>query len=141
MLFISGRKSSQNTPNIKTFLGCVVSNSNHPPDPHKIQKVFKVMHEKTILQLYKVTKLRIINGRFFKDKNIGKFTCHESKGSPVLDYLLIAPAGRPRCLSRRRNIISSTCKCVRVCVRGIAGQYGGEHSRKTHRERALAVSC
>ena len=26
---------------------------------------------------------------FFKDKNIGEFTCHESKGSSVVDYLLM----------------------------------------------------
>ena len=40
-----------------------------------------------ILELYKVTKFRIINSRFFKNKNIEKFTCHESKGAYALDYL------------------------------------------------------
>ena len=54
---------------------------------------------------------------------------------------IIAPAGRPRGLARRRNIISCACMCVRVCVRGIAGQYAGESGRKIHRERDLAVSC
>ena len=42
-----------------------------------------------ILELYKVAKLRIISSRFFKNKIIGKFTCHESKGASVVDYLLI----------------------------------------------------
>ena len=45
-------------------------------------------HGKAILELYKVTKLRIINSRFFKNKNIRKSTCHESKGASVFDYLL-----------------------------------------------------
>ena len=47
-------------------------------------------HEKAILQLHKVlVKLGILNGRFFKDRNIGKFACHEGKRSFVVDYLLI----------------------------------------------------
>ena len=47
-------------------------------------------HGKAILQLYKVlTKLGILNGQFFKDRNIGKFACHEGKGSFVVDCLLM----------------------------------------------------
>ena len=44
-----------------------------------------------ILQLYKVlTKLGILNGRFLKDRNIGKFACHEGKKrSLVVDYRLM----------------------------------------------------
>ena len=42
------------------------------------------------LQLYKVlTKVGILNGRFFKDRNIGKFACHEGNRSFVVDYLLM----------------------------------------------------
>ena len=47
-------------------------------------------HGKAILQLYKVlTQLRILNGRFFKDRNIGKFACLEGKRLFVVDYLLM----------------------------------------------------
>ena len=46
--------------------------------------------EKAILQLHKVLmKLGILNGRFFKDRNIGKFACHEGKRSLVVDCLLM----------------------------------------------------
>ena len=45
-------------------------------------------HGKAILELCKATNLRIVNGRAFQGKNIGKFTFHESRGSSVADYLL-----------------------------------------------------
>ena len=45
-------------------------------------------HGKAILRLYKaVTKLGILNGRFFKDRSIGKFACHEGKRSLVVNGL------------------------------------------------------
>ena len=43
-------------------------------------------HGKTILQLNKA-KIRVKNGWLSKDKDIGNFTCPESKGSPVVDSL------------------------------------------------------
>ena len=45
-------------------------------------------HGKALLELCKATNLKIVNGRAFQDKNIGKFTFHESRGSSVVDYLL-----------------------------------------------------
>ena len=53
---------------------------------HQIVKDIKGLsgHGKAILQLYKVlTKLGILNCRFFKDRNIGKFACDEGKRSFV----------------------------------------------------------
>ena len=46
-------------------------------------------HGKAVLERCKVTKLRIINSRSFKHKNVGKFTCNESKEATVVDNLLI----------------------------------------------------
>ena len=45
-------------------------------------------HGKALLELCKATNLKIVDGRAFQDKNIGKFTFHESRGSSVVDYLL-----------------------------------------------------
>ena len=50
--------------------------------------------------------------------------------STYVSTYLIAPAGRPRGLPRRRSIISCACICVCVCVRSIVRQYAGEHGRK-----------
>ena len=78
----------QNTPSIKTSFSYAVRNSNPPRSSQDIKGLSG--HGKAILQLYKVlTKLGILNGRFFKDRNIGKFACHEGKPSFVVDYLLI----------------------------------------------------
>ena len=46
-------------------------------------------HDKTILEMCRLSNLRIANGRIFNDKNIGKFTFHESRGSSVVDYLIV----------------------------------------------------
>ena len=43
-------------------------------------------HGKEILELCKAINLKIVNGKAFQDKNIGKFTFHESRGSSVVDY-------------------------------------------------------
>ncbi|MCG8032789.1 MAG: hypothetical protein JAZ03_11525 [Candidatus Thiodiazotropha taylori] len=41
-----------------------------------------------LLDFCKQTNLRILNGRFGSDKNIGKFTCHTHRGESVVDYVL-----------------------------------------------------
>lgn len=41
-----------------------------------------------LLDFCKQTNLRIVNGRFGSDKDIGKFTCHTHRGESVVDYVL-----------------------------------------------------
>ena len=42
----------------------------------------------SLLDFCKQTNLRILNGRFGTDTNIGKFTCHKHRGESVVDYVL-----------------------------------------------------
>ena len=44
-----------------------------------------------ILEMCKMCNLRIINGRFGADGNIGKFTCHTYNGSSLVDYFKCTP--------------------------------------------------
>ena len=46
-------------------------------------------HGRVILELCEVTNIKTANGRIFQDENIGTFTFHESRGSSVVDYLLV----------------------------------------------------
>ena len=46
--------------------------------------------------------------------SISQFFVHSAK---MKVSFIVAPAGRPRGLPRRRNIISCTCTSVRVCER------------------------
>jgi exonuclease III len=41
-----------------------------------------------LLDLCKSTNIRIVNGRLFKDKGIGKLTCYTNNGESTVDYLL-----------------------------------------------------
>ena len=44
-------------------------------------------HGYKFLDLLKATGLRVINGRLFSDKGLGKFTCINKQGSSVVDYV------------------------------------------------------
>ena len=41
-----------------------------------------------LLELCKSFDLRILNGRFGEDKNVGDFTCHKPNGKSVVDYII-----------------------------------------------------
>ena len=41
-----------------------------------------------LLNVCKAVNMRIVNGRLFDDKAIGKFTCTMHNGESVVDYLL-----------------------------------------------------
>ncbi len=43
---------------------------------------------KELLLLCQSSGLRIVNGRYSLDKNVGKFTCYKDNGQSVVDYLL-----------------------------------------------------
>ena len=63
----------QNIPNVKTSFSYAVRNSYHPPDRQRCKRSFW-SHESHLTVVYKIlTKLGILNGRFFKDRNIGKY--------------------------------------------------------------------
>ena len=50
-------------------------------------------HHKQLLDFYKATGLKILNGRVGDDREIGNFTCHTPAGSNTADY----------CLTRERD--------------------------------------
>ena len=45
-----------------------------------------------IIDLCKMCNLKILNGRFGADANIGKYTCHVYNGSSTVDYFMSSPA-------------------------------------------------
>ena len=47
-------------------------------------------HGKKIIELCKLSDLKIANGRIGTDKSIGSYTCHTPRGSSTLDYAILS---------------------------------------------------
>ena len=67
---------------------------------------------KSLLELCKTFDLRILNGRFGEDKNVGKFTCHKKNGKSVVDYILISDCLAPFVLDFKVDIFDKTLSDV-----------------------------
>ena len=49
------------------------------------------IHGQELLRLCKNTNIRILNGRYGNDKEIGDFTCIKTNGKSLIDYMLCSP--------------------------------------------------
>ena len=47
-------------------------------------------HGKKLIELCKLSDLKIANGRVGTDKSIGSYTCHTSRGSSTIDYAILS---------------------------------------------------
>ena len=48
------------------------------------------VYGRNLLQMCKELDLRIVNGSYGSDSQVGNFTCHKPKGESCVDYLIIA---------------------------------------------------
>ena len=46
-------------------------------------------HGKILIELCKLSDLKIANGRIGTDKSIGSYTCHAPRGSSIIDYAIL----------------------------------------------------
>lgn len=62
-----------------------------------------------LLELCKSFDLRILNGRFGDDKNVGDFTCHTSQGKSVVDYIITSDCLLPHVIDFKVDVFD---KCL-----------------------------
>ena len=43
---------------------------------------------KKLIDFYKMSDMKILNGRIGKDKSLGNFTCYTTRGSSTIDYVI-----------------------------------------------------
>ena len=48
-------------------------------------------HGRNLIELCKMLDIKIVNGRFGKDSNIGDFTCFATNGKSCIDYFIVSP--------------------------------------------------
>ena len=46
---------------------------------------------KALIELCKSTDLKITNGRYSDDRDIGSYTCYKYNGKSTVDYVLLSP--------------------------------------------------
>ena len=46
---------------------------------------------KALIELCKAVDLKIINGRYGDDRDIGSYTCYKYNGKSTVDYVLLSP--------------------------------------------------
>ena len=44
---------------------------------------------KKLIELCKISDLKIVNGRIDTDKSFGNYTCHTTKGQSTIDYVIM----------------------------------------------------
>ena len=45
---------------------------------------------KKLIELCKISDLKIVNGRIGTDKSVGNYTCHTTKGQSTIDYVVMS---------------------------------------------------
>ena len=67
---------------------------------------------KRLIELCKMSDLKIANGRIGRDKRLGNFTCHTSNGQSTIDYAIVSMELFP-------NIVDFYVDIVDKCLSGV----------------------
>ena len=51
---------------------------------------------KKLIELCKISYLKIVNGRIGTDKSFGNYTCHTTKGQSTIDYVVMSMELSPK---------------------------------------------
>lgn len=74
----------------------------------------KVLNQngQSLLELCKSFDLKILNGRFGDDKNVGNFTCYKGNGKSVIDYIIVSDCLTPFVLDFKVDIFDKSLSDV-----------------------------
>ena len=95
-------------------------------------------HGRNLIELCKMLDIKIVNGRFGKDSNLGDFTCFTPNGKSCNDYIIVSPKlmcgivdfsveQYDNCLSDTHSALSMVLRVGGACDKGLANIQEGEN--------------
>jgi len=91
-----------------------------------------------LIDLCKDLDMKIVNGRFGPDKNVGNFTCYKPNGNSVVDYIITSPELFPKIVDFQIDVFDSCLSDVH-CPLSITLNLSAKHLSANNETKPISI--